>query len=187
MRHRTMVMSWSNALQGAVVPALTALLPMRRGKARRTAVVCVTSVLCTLWSSSVVLPRVLTAIAAERSVTLAWLCRTLCLQLLSSGAAAATVRIVEMVSVLVYQRAGQALLPSRLLHVPAITTAWSLLSASCYMPKACLWDVPELCTVLCAGADQAFHSIAAGEHGRDRVGSSTNMHSGASASAIPGL
>ena len=67
---------------------------MRRGKARRTAIVCVTSVLCTLWSSSVVLPHVLTAIAAERSVTLAWLCRTLCLQLLSSGAAAATVRYV---------------------------------------------------------------------------------------------
>ena len=54
---------------------------------------CLASVLCTLWSSSAVLPRVLAAIAAERDVTLAWLCRSLCLQLLSSGAAAATVSV----------------------------------------------------------------------------------------------
>jgi hypothetical protein len=55
--------------------------------------VCLTSVLCTLWSSSAVLPRVLATIAAERNVTLAWLCRSLSLQLLSSGAVAATVSV----------------------------------------------------------------------------------------------
>jgi len=38
-----------------------------------------------------------------------------------------------------------------------------------------------------AGAHQTFYSIATGKHGRDRVSSSTDLHSGASASAIPGL
>ena len=189
-----------------------ALCPERRaawyrGRVRRTAVVCVTSVLCTLLSSSAVLPRVLTAIAAERSITLAWLCRTLCLQLLSSGAAAATVRSVF----LAFGRGGQPpylhsirvgwfLDPGMVLvtamnqhlfpHAEATLCTWPAVLRG---PLTMLWPNAaegrsSTVAVRClAGAIQAFHSIATGKHGRNRVCGTANLHSGAFASAVPGL